>query len=439
MNLWHLTSDGQLQLTFHPGQTQAWQSQRRFTFVLAGTQSGKTSWGPWWLYKQIRRSGRGDYLAVTSSYDLFKLKMLPALRETFEYILRIGRYWSGDRILELADPETGRFWAKRADDPMWGRIILRSAESGGGLESATAHAAWLDEAGQDSFTLDVYQAVLRRLSLSQGPVLGTTTIYNLGWLKHEIYDPWLNGAEDIAVIQFPSYLNPAFPRAEYDRMRGQMQLARFLMFYDGQFARPAGMIYSCFDDAIHKIKTFDIPREWPRYVGLDFGGANTALVWLAENPLTSCYYLYRESLSGNKATNVHAADALTYQATENIAGWWGGAPGETQQRMDWNASGVWVAQPPIDDVESGIDKVFSLFAVKRLYVFEDCRGVLDEIGSYKRKVDGNGLITNEIEHKRTFHRLDALRYVASGLSSGAAALLSYYQRLTQQKTEQQHA
>jgi hypothetical protein len=431
MNLWNLTSDGQLQLNFHPGQTRAWQSERRFTFVLAGTQSGKTSWGPWWLWKQVRRCGRGDYLAVTSSYDLFKLKLLPALRETFEYVLRIGRYWSGDRILELADPETGQFWAKRADDPMWGRIILRSAESGGGLESASAHAAWLDEAGQDSFTLDVYQAVLRRLSLSQGPILGTTTIYNLGWLKHEIYDPWLAGAEDIAVIQFPSYLNPAFPRAEYERMRSKMQRARFLMFYDGQFARPAGMIYGCFDDRVHVVPRFAIPAEWPRHVGLDFGGANTALVWLAENPVTRCYYLYRESLGGDRPTKDHAADALAYRATENIVGWYGGAPGETQQRMDWNAAGVWVAQPPISDVESGIDKVYALLAEKRLFIFEDCRGVRDEIGSYKRKVDGNGQVTNEIENKRTFHRLDALRYVASGVSSGASALLSFYQRQAQ--------
>ncbi len=435
MNLWRLNEDGSLELDFHPGQTQAWQSKRRFTFVLAGTQSGKTSWGPWWLWSQVRAYGRGDYLAVTASYDLFKLKMLPALRETFEYVLRIGRYWSGDRILELADPETGQFWAKRADDPMWGRIILRSAEAGGGLESASALAAWLDEAGQDSFTLETWQAVLRRLSLSQGPVLGTTTLYNLGWIKHEIYEPWLAGDTDIAVIQFPSYLNPSFPRAEYDRMRSKMQTARFLMFYDGQYARPAGMIYDSFDDGVHKVKRFAIPREWPRYLGADFGGANTALIWLAENPLTSCYYLYRESLEGGKSTKDHAAGVLEHKASENLVGCWGGAPGETQQRMDWSAAGVWVQQPPISDVEGGIDRVWSLFKERRLFVFEDCRGVLDELGSYKRKVDANGQVLNEIENKRTFHRLDALRYVGSGIGGPAAALLDFYRRQAQAQQE----
>lgn len=426
MNLWKLSSDGTLELDFHPGQTRAWESQRRFTFVLAGTQSGKTSWGPWWLWHQVRRFGCGDYLAVTASYDLFKLKMLPALRETFEHVLRIGRYWSGDRILELADPATGRFWAKRADDPMWGRIILRSAESGGGLESSTAHAAWLDEAGMDSFTLETWEAVQRRLSLSEGPVLGTTTLYNLGWMKQEIYDRWLAGDKDIAVIQFPSYINPAFPRAEYDRAKGKMQTARFLMAYGGQYARPPGLIYDCFDATVHKVAPFDLPRAWPRYVGVDFGGANTALVWLAENPMTESYYLYRESLEGDKSTSEHVAAARVYHTTENIVGWWGGAPGETQQRMDWQAAGAWVQQPPISDVQSGIDRVWSLFKQKRLYVFDSCRGVLDELGTYKRKVDPAGQVLEEIENKRHFHRLDALRYATSSINDSVNTWVRRY-------------
>lgn len=437
MALWTV-DDGRVRLDQHPGQLRAWDSQRRFVAVLAGTQGGKTSWLPWWLYREIRTHGAGDYLAVTASYDLFKLKFLPALREVFEHTMGWGRYWSGDRIIELADPITGRFLAKRADDVMWGRIILRSAEGGGGLESATAKAAIADEAGQDSFTLETWEALLRRLALHQGRCCLGTTLYNLGWLKHEIYDPWVQGAEDIDVIQFPSYQNPAFPRAEYERMRTKMQSSRFRMFYDGEYARPAGMIYNCFDGS-QQIPRFEIPRAWPRYVGIDFGGANTALIWLAENPLTRCYYLYRESLSGDKATKEHAAEALVYRATENIAGWWGGAPGETQQRMDWNAAGVWVAQPPISDVEGGIDKVYELLAEKRLYIFDDCRGVLDELGSYKRKVDSNGQVLNEIENKRTFHRLDALRYVACGISNGAAALLNYYQQQAARQKEEAHA
>src|SRR6266540_1498987 len=160
MSLWTATQNNSYRTRLHVGQAKAWRSQARFIVVLAGTQSGKTSYGPAWLKREIDRCGAGDYLAVTASYDLFKLKMLPALRETFEHVYQIGRYWSGDRVIELRDPATGLFWAKHADDTMWGRIILRSAESGAGLESNTAQAAWLDEAGQDGFDLTTWEAVL---------------------------------------------------------------------------------------------------------------------------------------------------------------------------------------------------------------------------------------------------------------------------------------
>jgi hypothetical protein len=34
---------GRVRLTLHAGQTRAWDSSRRFVFVIAGTQGGKTS------------------------------------------------------------------------------------------------------------------------------------------------------------------------------------------------------------------------------------------------------------------------------------------------------------------------------------------------------------------------------------------------------------
>ena len=94
MSLYRINGQ-QLQLRFHVAQAKVWRSDRRFTWFIAGTQSGKTSFGPWWLEREIRRRGQGDYIAATASYDLFKLKMLPEMRAVFERLLGIGRYWSG--------------------------------------------------------------------------------------------------------------------------------------------------------------------------------------------------------------------------------------------------------------------------------------------------------------------------------------------------------
>lgn len=407
-SLWRIEGD-RLHLSLHEGQAQAWRSDKRFVFMLAGTQGGKTSFGPWWLWREIQRRGAGDYIAATASYDLFKLKMLPEIRTVFEQVLGIARYWSGDKILELKDPEKGEFWATRADDPMWGRIILRSAASSGGLESATGQAAWLDECGQDGFSLEDWEAVLRRLSLSRGRVLGTTTLYNLGWIKNEIYDPWREGDPDIDVVQFASTVNPLFPQSEFDRAKTRMQGWRFQMFYLGKFAKPAGLIYSGFSDD-QLVDPFPIPDDWKVVTGVDFGGANTATVWLAEDPYWGGWYAFRESLEGGMTTQQHVAKAKEHLRFDDYE-FVGGAPSETQQRRDWRAAGLAVRQPPVSDVEAGIDRVTAL--IDELRVFRTLKGLRDELGSYRRKVDERGEPTEQIVDKRKYHRLDALRYAAT--------------------------
>lgn len=416
--------DGKVKLNLHPGQTKAWDSKKRFVFVLAGTQGGKTSFGPWWLRREIQNLGGGDYIAATSSYDLFKLKMLPEILNVFDHILNMGRYWSGDKVIELRNPETGKFEADISSKPMWGRIILRSASSEGGLESATAKAAWLDEVGQDDFRVTAWEAVLRRLSLSEGRLLGTTTIYNLGWMKQLIYDAWEQGDPDIDVISFPSTQNPAFPRKEFERMRGKMPGWKFRMFYEGIYARPAGLIYSDFIDKYrgeggHKVKPFDIPQEWPRFVGIDPGAVNTALIWLAHDVVANIYYAYRGSLTGGLSTSEHARNALSIasEKQENVVMWSVGSKSETQQRMDWYDAGVMANEPPIHDVESGIDKVIELLRQHRLFFFDDLRGLLDEIATYSRVLDDMGESTDKIKDKQKFHQLDALRYGVLGTTN----------------------
>lgn len=424
MNLWRI-EDGKLRLSFHQGQAKAWSSNKRFVFVLAGTQGGKTSFLPWILWKYIQQTatpdGGNDYIAATASYDLFKLKFLPEMRSVFEYLMGIGRYWAAERVIELKDPIKG-FWAKRADDPMWGRIILRSAGSKGGLESATAKAAILDEAGQDEFTIEDWEAILRRLSLYEGRVCAATTLYNLGWLKTEIYDTWTNGDPDIEVVQFASIYNPAFPKREFERAKRKMQDWRFAMFYLGQFTRPAGLIYGDFLDTM-LVDPMPIPNDWPRIIGVDFGGANTATIHLAESP-EGVWFIYRESLEGGLSTRDHVKiqsetldDVIDYKLV-------GGAPGETQQRRDWNEAGLPVIEPPISDVEGGIDRVTQLIKSDKLRVFRTLRGLRDELGSYSRKVDESGNATDEIKDKRKYHRLDALRYAACMINEpGVSSIL----------------
>ena len=394
---------------FHEYQDRAWNSDARFTFVFAGTQGGKTVFGPWWMDNEIKHGGRGDYLAVTSSFDLFKLKMLPEMRRVFEGILRKGRYWAGTKVIELCDPKSGRFYANKSDDPMWARIILRSARAEGGLEAATAKAAWLDECGMDEFTVDAWEAVIRRLSIYQGRVLGTTTLYNRGWIKSRIYDPWREGDPDINVIQFPSYINPTFPKEEFDRIVTTMPQWKVNMFYRGEFDIPAGLIYDCFDEELCIIDPFSIPDEWIKYGGIDFGGVNTGAICYAEDPQTKNLYVTKEYLEGGRTSRDHSHHLMKWGCKL----WCGGSKSEGQWRQEFGAAGMPIQETPITDVEVGIDRVYEQHKSNSIFVFSTCKRYLDEKRAYSRQLDRDGNPTEKIRDKETFHIMDAERYIIS--------------------------
>lgn len=426
-NLYEIT-DGRVVLNLHPGQAEAWDSTARFIWVIAGSQGGKTSFAPWWLWREIMTRGAGDYLAVTASFDLFKLKLLPEMREVFEHVLGIGRYWAGDKVMEIRDPVTGKFRAKRADGSMYARIILRSAMAEGGLESATGKAAILDECGQDTFTVDSYYAVRARLALHRGRVLGTTTPYNLGWLYQIVQRRYTD--PDSHVIQFASTINPNFSQEEFENLRITMPDWKFAMRYEGRFKRPAGMIYSDFIDEYapdgHKIAPFEIPPHWPQIVGVDPGAVHCAILWLAQDPDTGIWYLHREALEGRLSTPEVAQSTRDVAIAHNwnVLSYQVGQPGEVQVRTDWQAAGVPnVRAPSVHDVESGIDRVIGLLRERRLRIFDSCVGTLDELGRYSRVLDASNQPTERIKDKETFHRLDALRYAAIGITTPRGVLV----------------
>jgi hypothetical protein len=279
------------------------------------------------------------------------------------------------------------------------------------LESATAKAAWLDEAGQRKFKLGSWEAIKRRLAIHQGRVLITTTPYDLGWLKLKVWDKWRAGDPDIEVIRFDSTENPAFPQEEFEAARRDLPAWKFDLFYRAIFTRPAGLIYDAFSFDAHTCPRFAIPTNWPRYLGLDFGGVNTAGVFCAEEPATGKLYAYREYHAGGRTLAEHAAALLHDEPGLPLAV--GGAGSEGQWRAEAGAAGLPVREPPIREVEVGISRVYARLKRGGLIVFSDLDGLLEELQTYSRELDAHGEPTEAIEDKASYHRLDALRYLVA--------------------------
>lgn len=403
-------SNRRLRLNFHPGQLKAWLSNKRFVLILAGTQGGKTSFGPHWLYREIQREGPGDYMVVTPTYPLLELKALPEFLRLFDHLLQLGKYvGSPSRKFVFSEDGARRTFGDRYDPLTPTTVIFGYAAEPESLESATAKAAWLDEAGQKRFKLGSWEAILRRLSLAMGRVLITTTPYDLGWLKQRLWDRWRKGDADIDVIRFDSTENPSFPPAEFERARRDMPPWKFDLFYRAIFTRPAGMIYDSFDERLHLVPRFTIPSTWRRYLGLDFGGVNTAGVFYAEEPETGRLFAYREYKAGSRTAAQHATELLRGEPMVPLTV--GGSLSEDQWRAEFGAGGLPVGRPAVKDVEVGIDRVYAAHRASQIIVFSDLEGYLEEKLTYSREVGDDGEPTEKIEDKSTFHFMDAERYI----------------------------
>lgn len=396
-------TDGKLHVNFHPGQYRVLQSAARFISMQAGTQGGKTCFEPDWLLREIELKGEGDYLVGTATYPLLDLKLLPEFLYLFKTLLNKGEYKETKKIFQFYGSKT--------------RIIFFSATNPESIESATAKAAVLDEAGQNQFKRGTYEAVMRRLSLSEGRILFGTTLYNLGWFKTEVYDRWKAGDPDYEVVAFPSTLNPAFPRQEFERARKTMPGWKFSMYYMGEFARPAGLIFDCFQPS-HILTRTNIPTNWPVYVGHDFGGQNPAAVFLALNPATgefTCFQSYKPKEHRAIIEQINEFKRITegYEVRKRV----GGSHQEEGWREAYRTQGWPVLEPslfvthPKNAVETGIERVYARIKLNKLFIFHDLYDLLDEIQTYSRKLDDNYGPTDDIDNKSSYHLLDSLRYI----------------------------
>ena len=383
-----------IQINLHKGQTRVWKSEARFTAMIAGTGSGKTVMGPIWLYKQIQNNPTGFYLVVSPTYPMFQKTVLPATKSFLDKAT-CGEYKAADRVYVL---------------PTGGLIFFGSADNPLSLEGVHCQAAWMDEAGQ--MKREAWEVIQRRVGFHSGKVLITTTPYNMGWLKTEIYDRWKEGDPDYNVIQFASVENPYYPKEEFERAKATLPDWKFRMFYLGQFAKPEGLIYQDFNASVQVINSIEIPAEWRRIIGLDFGYNNpTAAIWLAVNK-DGVVYAYREYYKRGRLPEEIVQDIQTLSAGEKIEAICCD-PSEPAIIEMFRRVGL-PAQPADNAVMDGIQKVIGLIKTNRFFVFRGLVNTLDEMESYCWKEKGDKIKDEPV--KEFDHLMDALRYGVGRLS-----------------------
>ena len=297
-----------------------------------------------------------------------------------------------------------------------------------GNHNYVADGILVSNCGQREFELTTFEAVLRRLSLHQGRIYGGTTLYDLGWLKTEVWDRFQRvgtdhekpGDSDFNVVNFDSTDNPAFPLEEFERARQSMPEWRFNMFYRGLFTRPAGQIYDCFldkdvDEGGHRMRPRAVPPHWHRVAGIDFGVVHTCVGLYAVEEDEGGYptgrlILRQTYFAGGRGATEHVGKLLEIEP--NLALVAGGAPSEDNWRQAYLWAGIPVYQPTVADVEVGIDRVYGATKAGNLLVFDTEREYIKQKAAYSRELDGTGEPTDKIKDKATYHYCDSERYLA---------------------------
>ena len=423
-----------------------WDCPADVILMLCGWQSGKTVSGTPWMLREIQRKGPGEYGVGSRSFPLMQRKVLPE----YERALRgLGKMYRGSPpYFEFSREGAWRVFGASTEECVIHFCHMDAADS---LASGTWGAFHGDEMGQSAIPLASHEELNARLLVRKGRRLYTTIPYVWNWLKTHVYDLWMQGAKDIAVINFPTESNPAISsdpetleRVRRDRSRMPEWKAKAR--YDGVYTRPAGMIYDCFSDA-NTCKRFPIPLHWPRIIhGVDFGEVHMAGIWMALDPEENIWYLFRAYLPEKRLTEA-----------EHLINWrrkgrWtedkvprpidpyavGGSWSEQEWRDKFARLGYDIHKPAFRDVELGIQAVYSLLKSGRLIVFDDLDKLLAEFNEYSYEIDDEGdPIQGKIERKEEFHRLDALRYPCTVISEPLERTVTSVPRGRPQVTEEE--
>lgn len=198
-------------------------------------------------------------------------------------------------------------------------------------------------------------------------------------------NPWLSKS-------VMAELEKDFPPNELDaRKRGLPQLG-------------SGRIYPFTRDQV-QVPSFDIPRNWPRGIGMDFGWNWTAASVQAYDEEGDTIYVYGEYKEGQKEPVVHAQSVNMYG---KIPIW--GDPSCQQSGQDdgvkllalYNAAGLDIKMAD-NSVASGLLDCYQRYAAGRLKIMSHCVGHLSEFDIYRRDKDGKVV-------KKDDHLMDGKRY-----------------------------
>lgn len=405
------------QLAFH-------KCTRRNRWVFGGNRSGKTECGAvevvWMLrgnhpYRQNRRDVKGWAVSLTQKVqrEVSQAKILDYLRPDWieSVVMDSGR---------ASSPKTGIIDTIAVKNVFGGisTLCFKSCEMGREkFQGASLDFVWFDEEPPE----DIYDECCMRVIDRKGDVFGTMTpLKGMTYVYDRIY---MNSACDPEIwhetMEWAD--NPYLDEGEIARASSCLDEASLESRRYGKFAAKSGLVYPEFDESVHVIEPFDIPRSWQNRLSIDPGLNNpTACHWYAVDG-DGVVFVVAEHYESGKSVDYHAArikeisDLLSWKkdSFNRVEALIDSAA--NQQTLASSASvsrlfselGIAVNPKVNKNLFAGIARVKQYLkgenGVPKIRIFRNCVNLIRELKTYRW---GEG----DTPVKREDHCLDELRY-----------------------------
>jgi phage terminase large subunit len=189
-----------------------------------------------------------------------------------------------------------------------------------------------------------------------------------------------------------------------------------LIRVEGTYATYEGLVFAdSWNPEKQVIAPFDIPKHWELYRGLDYGYSKEhpfAVAWLARNPETNKWYLYREYSAGGseKTTGENAVDIKRLSEGEEYVITVDDPKGGARRR-DMMAHGIDMVAGKADP-HARNDVVAELLKMGRLFIFNTCTHFIDNMNRFSwAKITANSTLPKKDPRYIYNDMIDAAGYV----------------------------
>jgi len=376
------------------------QHQPKITILEGAVRSGKTFLNNALFYSEVRKHTGANHHYIITGHTVSSIKrnVLEPLSEQFGVDTKMG--------------SDGSF-------SMYGNIMhcfgADKADSYKAMTGMTAHGWYGNEV-----TLQHSNTIAEAFNRCSGEGARIFWDTNPDYPEHPIKIHYVdksgellsNGRPWIQSWHFELTDNPFLPAEYVENIKRTTPVG---MWYDrrikGFWVAAEGLVYEGWNPDVHVIEPFDIPEDWQRVRGIDWGFTNPFVCLWGAIDGDGRLYIYDEWYASKTLIKYHAREIQKRAGKFS----WTVADHDAQDNAEIKQYGIYT-KPAQKDVLIGIQKVAERMVVQadgkpRLMVFRTCKNTVREIGMYRWTEQRDGKPMKEEPLKVDDHCPDTSRYM----------------------------